>query len=227
MAAKRDLRRRVLDAALELVSTGGIDELSIREVARRAGVTHQAPYHHFRDRAAILAAIAEEGFTRLRDYMIAAIEAAPLRADARFEACGLGYFQFASKHPAHFRIMFRSESHDPRRTEIQHAAGDAMRVLLQCVVSAQKAALAPPGDPWRLQRCPGLGRGGRHARKAVESSRAETPLSSIVMAVDHSTKIHEPIFSTNLSAAVVKAVSPVPSALAMNRFAPPAGSDPS
>jgi len=150
VAVKRDLRRKVLDAALELVADGGIDELSIREVARRAGVTHQAPYHHFRDRAAILAAIAEEGFTRLRDSMIAAIEAAPLRADARFEACGLGYFRFAAEHPAHFRIMFRSESHDPRRAEIQRAAGDAMRVLFQCVLSAQTAGLAPAGDPWPL-----------------------------------------------------------------------------
>ena len=144
------LRREILDAALALVETRGLDALSIREVARRAGVTHQAPYHHFRDRAAILAAIALEGFVLLRSEMIAARDQAPARADARFMACGLGYFRFAIQHRAHFKIMFRSESHPPRRADLRRASAEAMQVLVDCVVDAQAAGLAPAGDPVAL-----------------------------------------------------------------------------
>jgi AcrR family transcriptional regulator len=60
-----DLRERILDATVTLIEADGLAALSMREVARRAGVSHQAPYHHFTDRQAILAAIAEEGFKRL------------------------------------------------------------------------------------------------------------------------------------------------------------------
>src|SRR5262245_48225898 len=117
-------RRELLDAALALIDSRGVDGLSIRELARRAGVTHQAPYHHFRDRAAILAALAQEGYGRLRDAMIAARDQAPLRADARFQACGIGYFRFAVANKAYFRVMFRSEAH-VRRADVGRAAAEA------------------------------------------------------------------------------------------------------
>jgi AcrR family transcriptional regulator len=60
-----DLRRALLDASLALVAEGGIGALSLREVARKAGVSHNAPYHHFKDRGSLLAALAEEGFAEL------------------------------------------------------------------------------------------------------------------------------------------------------------------
>ncbi|MSV37798.1 MAG: TetR family transcriptional regulator, partial [Actinobacteria bacterium] len=60
-----DVRRLVLDAALGIIESDGAESLSMREVARRAGVSHQAPYHYFGDRSGILAAISEEGFTGL------------------------------------------------------------------------------------------------------------------------------------------------------------------
>ena len=72
-----DLRRRVLDASLLLIEEGGLAALSLREVARRAKVTHGAPYHHFADRAAILAALAEEGFALLTAQMNAAMKPDP------------------------------------------------------------------------------------------------------------------------------------------------------
>ncbi len=144
----KPLRRAILDAALALVDSGGIDALSIREVARRAKVTHQAPYHHFKDRAAILAAIANEGFALLRAEMVAARDAAP--AGTRIMACGVGYFRFAVAHRAHFRIMFRSESHGPRHAELRRASIAALQILTECVVAAQAAKLAPSGDPTAL-----------------------------------------------------------------------------
>ena len=80
----------------------------MREVARRAGVSHQAPYHHFGDREGILAAIAMDGFTRLHAAMKKSV-ANLTDPVARLNAIGVAYLTFAVKFPAHFKIMFRSE----------------------------------------------------------------------------------------------------------------------
>jgi AcrR family transcriptional regulator len=65
MRNRTDLSKEILKASLALIQEGGLDRLSMREVARKAGVSHQAPYHYFVDREAILAAIAGEGFSKL------------------------------------------------------------------------------------------------------------------------------------------------------------------
>jgi len=106
--ATDDLRRVVLDASLDLIEEQGLGALSMREVARRAGVSHQAPYHYFQDREGILAAIAMEGFTQLHAAMhrVAEKESDPVE---RLNAIGRAYVTFAARHPAHFKIMFRSE----------------------------------------------------------------------------------------------------------------------
>src|SRR5262245_4881527 len=101
-----DLRRALLDAALELVSSKGVQALTLREVARRAGVTHAAPYHHFPSKEALFAAVATEGFRDLAAAMRAALSGrrGPF---ASLRAIGVAYVRFATEHPAHFRIMFR------------------------------------------------------------------------------------------------------------------------
>jgi AcrR family transcriptional regulator len=104
-ATDHDLRRSVIDVAVGILETEGVGALSMREVARRAGVSHQAPYHHFADRAAILAAVAEEGFTILSNRMHEAL-AAP---GDPMEGCFLAYVRTAIEHPGHFRVMFRPE----------------------------------------------------------------------------------------------------------------------
>jgi AcrR family transcriptional regulator len=103
-----DLRRVVLDASLDLIEEEGLAALSMREVARRAGVSHQAPYHHFRDREGILAAIATDGFEKLHQGMIEAVKDLTDPVD-RLNAVGGAYLQFAVRYRAHFKIMFRSE----------------------------------------------------------------------------------------------------------------------
>ncbi|MGA8594226.1 MAG: TetR/AcrR family transcriptional regulator [Bryobacteraceae bacterium] len=101
-----DSRKRILKAAVELMTNEGLAALSMREVARRAGVSHQAPYHYFENREAILAAIAEEGFKKFN----ATLEAASgSNAVARLIAAGRAYIGFALSHPAHFQVMFRPE----------------------------------------------------------------------------------------------------------------------
>lgn len=101
-----DSRERILKAAVELMTKEGLAALSMREVARRAGVSHQAPYHYFENREAILAAIAGEGFKKFN----AALESASgSNAVTRLIAAGRAYIGFALSHPAHFQVMFRPE----------------------------------------------------------------------------------------------------------------------
>ena len=146
-----DLRRAVLDASLELIDEGGLPALSMREVARRAKVTHGAPYHHFADRAAVIATLAEEGFLLLGKEMIAAMERERVGSIARFEACGLAYFRFATQHAAYMRLMFRPELASPvDNPGIETAAAAAMQVLIECVLECQRAGTVPKGDPMPL-----------------------------------------------------------------------------
>lgn len=101
--AKPDpLQRVIVDAALEIASGVGPDAISMRELARQAKVSHQAPYHHFGDRAGIFAAICEEGFAILGDEMY---ESRSLGAEALCES----YVRFALNHRGHFRVMFRTD----------------------------------------------------------------------------------------------------------------------
>jgi AcrR family transcriptional regulator len=96
------LRRAVLDAAIAISAEAGPDAISLREVAREAGVSHQAPYHHFGDRAGIFAAISEEGFR----FLAESIEASTtLGTAAMCEA----YVHFALAHKGHFRVMMRND----------------------------------------------------------------------------------------------------------------------
>lgn len=103
-----DLRRALLDGALRLVEEQGVAALSLRELARRLGVSHAAPGHHFPDRLALLVAMAAEGFERLAADMEAAAEAAP-SGPARLRAVGEAYLRFALDHPSHLQVMFGPE----------------------------------------------------------------------------------------------------------------------
>jgi len=95
-----DLRRAILTAALDAIAADGPTALSLRDLARRAGVSHAAPAHHFKDRAGLLTAIAAEG----HDLLAAALgEADDLRG------LGVQYVRFAAAYPAHFQVMFRPE----------------------------------------------------------------------------------------------------------------------
>lgn len=124
------VQRAVLDSALEIISTEGPEAVSMREVARRAGVSHQAPYHHFTDRSGIFAAIAAEGF----DTLAAAFR--PVLADDTHPArrCFEAYVRVAMEHPGHFRVMFRADLNgiaDHPATE--SAAESAFNELLKMV----------------------------------------------------------------------------------------------
>jgi len=142
-----DLRRTLLDASAALLEADGLGALSLREVARQAGVSHNAPYYHFKDRGSLLAALAEEGFAQLAREMSEARQAAP-NARARVEACGQAYVRFALAAPARFKMMFRPELAAPSEEgAVARSSTPALDTLMGAIVEAQAAGLAPAGDP--------------------------------------------------------------------------------
>ncbi|MFJ1787905.1 TetR/AcrR family transcriptional regulator [Streptomyces anulatus] len=116
-----DLRRVILDAALDVIATNGPGALSLRDLARRADVSHAAPAHHFKDRTGLLTAVAAEGYALFAD----ALAGAP---DLRER--GVAYVRFAATHPAHFQVMFQPDLHrtdDPDLLAARTRATEALR----------------------------------------------------------------------------------------------------
>jgi AcrR family transcriptional regulator len=135
--SRDDVRAGILEASRALMSEGGLGALSMREVARRAGVSHQAPYHYFQDREAILAELAGDGFDKLSDYMVSAIGLARDKA-GKNRAMGEAYIRFALNNPEVFKLMFRCEMCDLANYPDAKAKADR---CFQLVVNV----LGPPG----------------------------------------------------------------------------------
>ncbi|MFJ4899901.1 TetR/AcrR family transcriptional regulator [Streptomyces sp. NPDC088727] len=125
-----DLRRAVLTAALDVIRTEGPGALSLRDLARRAGVSHAAPAHHFKDRTGLLTAIATEGYELFADALA---DAPDLRER------GVRYVRFATEHPAHFQVMFRPELFRAEDPDLV-AAKDRASVELRTGVSGLPTA---------------------------------------------------------------------------------------
>ena len=139
-----DLRQALVAAALELLREEGPDALTLRAVARATGVSQAAPYRHFADRRALVAAVAEDGFRRLHAAMMRAVRDAPrpARGSAAADAAkgarttalrqlAVGYARFAHEHPAEYRIMFGSEAARPDADSPLQAASRAVFDLLR------------------------------------------------------------------------------------------------
>lgn len=145
VAEEPDVRRRILRASRVLIEREGLSALSMREVARRAGVSHQAPYNHFSDREAILGALVEEGFLMLRDKLVDILESSD-DASERIRRGVTGYVEFAVQYPAHFRLMFRPELVDVDNCPGAKDAGDRTFVLFTDVVR-ESVAHGLPAEP--------------------------------------------------------------------------------
>ena len=146
-----DLRRALLDAALKLVRRGGTPALTLRAAARLAGVSQAAPYRHFADKQALLAAVAEEGFRAMTAAMRGAVSGHGDEPLLKFRALGLAYVEFACGHPAHFRVMFGPELADrSTHPSLADAAAEAFTLLVAAVAHCQTAGFAREGDPEEL-----------------------------------------------------------------------------
>lgn len=138
-----ELRRALVETALAVIEREGVGALSLRDLSRRLGVSHAAPAHHFRDRSALLTAVATDGFERLSAALAAAAERAPSGAP-RLEALGRAYVRFAQDHPAAFRVMFGRELSelDPPPPELAAAGQRAFARLVEAVTQALAAGPA-------------------------------------------------------------------------------------
>jgi len=129
-----NLRAVLLDQAEEVLRERGIDALSLRELARAAGVSHGAPRSHFIDRNALLDALAERGFVRLADEVRQAASQAPENYAAVLHAAGAAYLAFALREPALHDLMFAAKAGAP--SQAVSAAAERLFATLAGVMSA-------------------------------------------------------------------------------------------
>lgn len=165
--APKPLAERLMHEAIEIVrEAGGPGTLSLREVQRRAGVSPTAAYRHFRDREALLLAVAQECAGLLADHLAAALAAAPAPVDAaaaraRLLAACEGYLDFATANPGLYRaIFFSGEQVDELRTPSDRARGSAgeggynlLVATLQDLATATGEETVDPWDPLTVWAC--------------------------------------------------------------------------
>lgn len=143
-----DLRAALLDAAVEVIDEIGPQGLTIREVARRVGVSHAAPYRHFDDRDDLILTAVEHGFELLQATMEAAKAAAADDAISQFAASGLAYLDFALGNPAYYRVMFSGDLLSPvGNLTLQHTSREALDDLVASISECQRLGLVRAGDP--------------------------------------------------------------------------------
>jgi AcrR family transcriptional regulator len=143
-----DLRRALIQAAWRLVRDQGVDTLTLREVARKVGVTHAAPYHHFESREALLEVLADEAFAAMSDEMAEAA-AGVTDPSERLFVVGRAYVDHARARPEHVQVMFRR--YPGMKDQSPDSPGSrAFAHLFEAVLACQEAGLAPSGDPWQL-----------------------------------------------------------------------------
>jgi len=129
-----DLRAALLAAATKLLAEGGVAAVTLRECARRVGVSHAAPQRHFPTKEALVAALAEDGFAELRTAGEAAMQTAK-GARARLDAYGVAYVRFALDHPERFRLMFTSNvANLDAEAPCANAAYELLRASVHAVV---------------------------------------------------------------------------------------------
>ena len=140
-----NLRESLLDGALRVIAESGPAAFTLREVARRAGVSHNAPYRHFRDKDALLAAVAAQGFRELTRAMQAA-GAQPANALDKLKQSGLAYVAFAVRRPEHFTVMFDAQIRASTDPEYAQASQEAFNTLVNYIRDCEKARQLPAGN---------------------------------------------------------------------------------
>ena len=146
-----NLRQSLLDASVRLLDSEGLEALSLRRLAEEVGVSRQAPYHHFRDKQALLAAIGEQGFALLNQLLVSVTDDQALSLDERLYRTVVGYLNFALDHHALYRLMFgqtlwqtgqaRSDTE-----EFQRYAKDCFRQYVQLFDLLKAAGELPEDD---------------------------------------------------------------------------------
>ncbi|MDI1452106.1 TetR/AcrR family transcriptional regulator [Polyangium sp. 6x1] len=140
-----DLPRALREGALALIEERGPMGFTLRELARRVGVSHAAPYRHFADKRALLTALAAEGAHRLADAVDAALTAAGPDLRARFLAAAHAYVRFAMDHPGYFQAMFSTDA-DPNDPAHVNGRERSLGLLYRYIAEAQAAGYFGEGE---------------------------------------------------------------------------------
>ena len=147
-----DLRTALLDVTAEMIAAEGLDSVTMRALSQRIGVSRTAPYRHFADKAALLAAVAEEGFKRLRTRLEDAAQQTETRDRLLlFQQMGIASIQFAVDHPTHYRLMFNGEIVDPGAyPDLAKTQKSVFDLLVTSIQACQAEDKIKPGEPLAL-----------------------------------------------------------------------------
>jgi AcrR family transcriptional regulator len=143
------LRTALLQQAERTVRERGVQDLSLRELAREAGVSHGAPRRHFPDRQALLDALAEAGFERLGTELRRAADGAGGDFQARLRATAAAYVQFATRDAALLELMFAGKHREPAGA-LHEAAERAFALMFELIAQGQADGVLEPGEPERV-----------------------------------------------------------------------------
>jgi AcrR family transcriptional regulator len=144
------LRQALLEEAVRTIQTDGVDQLTLRAVGERLGVSRTALYRHFSDKHALVAAVACEGFRMLRLALTAALDEHG-RERTGVEAMAVAYVHFAVEHPSHYRVMFGHFVEScSKHAELADQVAAAFEVLVDSLIEQQRAGLIRRDDPVML-----------------------------------------------------------------------------
>jgi AcrR family transcriptional regulator len=143
-----DLPAALLSAVDDALRSGGASALSLRDVARRAGVSHAAPAHHFGSKTGLLTAFAAQGYRRMAESVLEEVGAAnPADGPSALAATGRGYVRFAVAEPARFDVMFRSDALDEGAPELVAATDAAFSLLVATIERCRLEGYLGDRDP--------------------------------------------------------------------------------
>jgi AcrR family transcriptional regulator len=146
-----DLRAALLAEAAAMIADGGVTTVTMRAISQRLGVSRAAPYRHFKDKSALLVAVAAAGFERLKDRLHSIDADSPRPGIERFRRMGEEYVRFALENPAHYHLMYGKEAITRRDVPELRESADALLALLVGVIRAhQRNGSIKRGNPEAL-----------------------------------------------------------------------------
>ncbi len=132
-----DLRRAIIDTALDMLQEQKGWQFTLREIARRADVSHSAPYRHFPDKTALLHELALIGFDRLREALVAALDPAA-DAPACLQALGYAHLGFGAENPDLYRLMFNADAGEPSDIHLDARTQAPFRLVIDVLERGQR-----------------------------------------------------------------------------------------
>jgi AcrR family transcriptional regulator len=146
-----NLREAILEESLKWIRKYGVESLSLREIAKKLGVTHSAPNKHFQKKEALVAALIEDGFVKFRDALLSGREQMVKHPKEAFIQMGFSYLKFAKENPEIYRLMFSNSLQNPNDYPSLHKAGfESFGVLLEAVVYMQSRGVIRKGNPHEI-----------------------------------------------------------------------------